>query len=368
MLFVASLAAGVVLALPQVALAQESAAVGTVYDKGLYETLVRKGMARDEARCASALSGATVRLERRTDAYFLPVDADDPAIAPNVNPQKTDVEGSYGWIASEGDYRVAVTKPGYWRLFSSTVSDTSAVLDLDLPLKRRPGTPPPKPRDCAPVVDEPEPMPEPLPEPEPEPEPEPTDPPDHEPQENDDEPEPAAPTCQFRPVNAGVRGQMVRRVVFTLDGRVIKRLSRPDSDGRFGIVVERRSLARGKHLLKAKVVFVRRAKRAPELLRLAIRRCPERAAPKLVTASPARCSASPFLAWVRGYGISSVSFRIDGRVMKTVSVANWRGRYGVTVRPGRLSRGRHVVAARIEFVKGSHLKQRTVRLRFRHCA
>ena len=38
------------------------------------------------------------------------------------------------------------------------------------------------------------------------------------------------------------------------------------------------------------------------------------------------------------------------------------------VRPGRLRKGRHVVAARIEFVEGSNLKQRTVRLRFRKCA
>jgi len=352
---VAALAA---LALPQVARAQESAAVGTVYDRALYEKLVAQGTSRDEARCATAISGARVTLERRTGGYFLPVDADDPTIAPNVNPQRTSTDGSYGWTASEGDYRVAVTKAGYWRLYSSTVSDTSAVLDLDLPLKRRPGTPPPEPRDCAPEVEEPEPLPEPEPEPEP----------DHEPQDNDGDPEPVAPTCQFRPVNAGVRGEMVRRVVFTLDGRVIKRLSSPDSDGRFGIVVDRESLSQGKHLLKAKVIFVRDAKRAPEFLRLTIRRCPERAAPKLVKASPARCSTRPFLAWVGGYGISSVAFRIDGRDLKTVSVADWRGRYGVTVRPGQLSRGRHVVAARIEFVEGSHLKQRTVRLRFRKCA
>ena len=101
-------AALLALALPQAARAQESAAVGTVYDKAQYESLVRKGMSRDEARCSSALTGATVTLERRTDGYFLPVDASDPAIAPNVNPQKTDEDGSYGWTASEGDYRVAV--------------------------------------------------------------------------------------------------------------------------------------------------------------------------------------------------------------------------------------------------------------------
>ena len=161
---------------------------------------------------------------------------------------------------------------------------------------------------------------------------------------------------------------MVSRVLFMLDGHVIKRVYRPDGDGRFGVTVERRSLSRGKHVLRAKVVFVRRAKRSPEFLRLAFRRCPERAAPKLVKASPAGCSTSSFLAWVRGYRISEVSFRLDGRELKTVSVADWRGRYGVMVRPGQLRKGRHVVAARIEFVEGSNLKQRTVRLRFRKCA
>jgi hypothetical protein len=161
---------------------------------------------------------------------------------------------------------------------------------------------------------------------------------------------------------------MVSRVLFTLDGRVIKRVYAPDADGRFGVTVERRSLSRGKHVLRAKVVFVGRAKRSPEFLRLAFRRCPERAAPKLVKANPGRCSTSPFLAWVRGYRISAVSFRLDGRNLKTVSVADWRGRYGVMVRPGRLRKGRHMVAARIEFVEGSNLKQRTVRLRFRKCA
>ena len=86
------------------------------------------------------------------------------------------------------------------------------------------------------------------------------------------------------------------------------------------------------------------------------------------TPPQARCCATPFLAWVRGYRISKVSFRLNGRKLKTVSVADWRGRYGVMVRPGRLSKGRHVVAARIEFLEDSKLKQRTVRLRFSKCA
>ena len=341
------------LVLPQAAAAQESAA-GTVYDKKLYESLLVKGTPRDEARCASALEGAVVKLQRlEASGYFLTVPADDPAITPNVNPQRTDDEGHYSWEASEGDYRISVTMRGYWRLYSSTVSASSAVMNLDLPVKRRPGTPPPKPRDCD-GVDEPEPQPE------------PEEPRDDEPQPDDGD---ATATCMFRPVNASVRGRLVARVVFTLDGNHFRTVRNPDSDGRFGVTVDRKSLSRGKHMLRAKVLFVREAKRSPEFLRLAFRRCPELATPKAVETGPAaQCGARPFLAWVRGSRIRQVLFRLDGRRLGRVSAADWRGRYGVKVRPSQLRKGRHVVSARIDFLRGSHLERRTVRLRFRKCA
>jgi hypothetical protein len=249
---------------------------------------------------------------------------------------------------------------GYWRLYSATVSATSAVMNLDLPIKRRPGTPPPQPRDCS-GMEEPEPLPEPLPEPQPE------EPNDHEPQANDPDPTTTA-TCMFRPVNARVRGRSIRKVVFTLDGRVIDVVQSPDSEGRFGVTVERESLSRGTHVLRAQVIFIRSAKRRPELLRLAFQRCPERATPKAVQAGPAaKCGVRPFLAWVRGARIRRVFFRLDGKKLGNVSVADWRGRYGVRVNPTRLREGKHVVSARIEFLQGSGLKQRAVRLSFRKC-
>jgi hypothetical protein len=169
-------------------------------------------------------------------------------------------------------------------------------------------------------------------------------------------------------VNARVRGTTVRAVVFSLDGRVIKRVRRPDEDGVFGVTVERTTLPRGKHVLRAKVIFVRRAHRRPELLRLAIRRCPERTSPKVVKASPgARCGTRAFFAWIRAHRVRKVFFRLDGRRIGSDSVADWRGRYGVMVKPKRLSKGRHVIAARIEFLRDSDLEHRTVRLRFRKC-
>jgi hypothetical protein len=343
-----------VAALAAVVLPQGAAA--TVYDKFLYDELVSDGVTPAEARCVSSLSGARVALERYVDGYFVSVVFDDPSIAPGVNPQETDEDGNYSWEVGDGDYRVSVTKNGYWRAFSGIVTGPGAIIEEHVALKRRPGTVPPEPRDCG----EPEPEPEPAPEPDPEP--------DHEPKGNDSDGD-RNETCLLRPVSARVRGAMVRKVVFSLDGRVLKRVSRPDADGIFAVTVERTTLPRGKHVLRAKVMFVRRAHRRPELLRLAIRRCPERlSTSNVVKASPrARCGARPFLAWVRANRVRRVFFRLDGRKLGRDSVADWRGRYGVMVNPARLRKGAHVVAARIEFVRGSDLRHRTVRLRFRKC-
>jgi hypothetical protein len=343
---VALVAAMVVLGLAQTASA-------TVYDKQLYDDLVADGTTAEQARCVSALAGARVSLERYVDGYFVSVIFNDPDIAPNTNPQQTDEEGNFSWEVGDGDYRVSVTKAGYWRSFSGIVSGPGAVVSEDVALERRPGTPPPAPRDCGDLI-----------EPEPEPQPEP----DHDPKasENDSD---AQGTCLLRPVNARVRGNTVRAVVFTLDGRVIKRVRRPDKDGVFGVTVERTTLPRGKHVLRAKVYFVRRAHRAPELLRLAIRRCPERVSSDVVKASPrVGCGNRSFFAWVRAHRVRKVFFTLDGRRIGSDSVADWRGRYGVMVNPKRLKKGRHVVAAHIEFLRGSDLKPRTVRLRFRKCA
>ncbi len=336
------------------ALALPQAASATVYDKQLYDEMVADGTSPDQARCVSALPGARVSLERYVNGYFVAVSFDDAGIDPNTNPQQTDEDGNFNWQVGDGDYRVSVTKAGYWRSFSGIVTGPGAVIDENVALTRRPGTPPPAPRDCA----------APAPEPAPQPEPEPGE---HDPKGNDGEDrEPA--TCLLRPVNARVRGSSVRAVVFSLDGRMIKRVTRPDEDGVFGITVQRATLPGGKHVLRAKVLFVQRAHRDPELLRLAIRRCPERASSKVAKASPPDgCAAKPFFAWVRANRVRKVFFTLDGRRIGSDSVPDWRSRYGVMVRPGRLGNGRHVVAAHIEFLRDSDLKDRTVRLRFRKC-
>jgi hypothetical protein len=352
---VALIAATAALALPQ-------AASATVYDQQLYDQMVADGTTPKQARCVSALPGARVSLERYVDGYFVSVAFDDGAITPNTNPQETDEDGNYSWEIGDGDYRVSVTKTGYWRSFSGIVEGPGAIVDEHVGLKRRPGTPPPEPRDCDYLAD---PDPEPAPAPDPEPAPEPGD---HDPKGNDAD-DTVKDTCLLRAVNARVRGSSVREVVFTLDGRVIRRVSRPDKDGVFGVTVERTTLPRGKHVLRAKVKFVRSAHREPEVLRLAIRRCPERVSSDVVKASPrARCGGRAFFAWVRANRVRKVFFRLDGRKIGSDSVADWRGRYGVMVNPASLKKGRHVVTARIEFLRGSNLEHRTVRLRFRKCS
>ena len=86
--------------------------------------------------------------------------------------------------------------------------------------------------------------------------------------------------CVIRPVHARVRGRQVRSVTFYLDGRHFKTIRRPDARGRFGVLLDRHTLEPGTHLLRAKVVFKRRAHRRPEFLKMTIRRCLASAPPE----------------------------------------------------------------------------------------
>lgn len=311
---------------------------GTVYDSRLYTKLRRAGESVEAARCGSALSGATVTLQRRENGRFQRVSPSSGDIMPSVNPQKTDADGSYRWDFAAGEYRVRVAKRGYHPAISESVSVPPPVLDLHVALRRKAGTRAPKARECG------------------------------ESGKAAADPGDARERCLARPVSARVRGRTVRRVVFYLDGRHVKTVERPNRAGLFEITVQRRSLDAGRHVLRAKVVFVRRAQRRPAFLTLPIRRCAGASAPKVVKASPAPdCGARPFLAWVRGDRIRQVAFRLDGRGVGSVGVADWRGRYGLMIDPTALTAGRHEVAARIEFVPGSGMRARTVKLSFTKC-
>jgi hypothetical protein len=327
------LAVMVSLALPAGAGAAELS--GDTYDADLYASLSAEGADPDTARCGSALGGAAVTLQRRVGQEFEEVAADDPGIVPSRNPQESIADGSYGWDVSDAEYRVRVTKDGYYPTVSRAVSVPPGALDLHVAMQRRPGTPAPAVRECGqpepPVID----------------------------------PDPA---CVLRPLHARVRGRTIGHVVFYLDGRRLRRVSRPDRAGRFGVTIQRRRLRSDRHVLRAKVVFKRSAKRRPVWLTLPVKRCIAAPPPKVVEASPRPgCGAKRFFAWVRGDRIRRVVFRLDGRRLGSVTVGDWRRRYGVTVDPRTLRKGRHVVAARVEFVRSSRLRARTVRLAFTKC-
>jgi uncharacterized repeat protein (TIGR01451 family) len=309
---------------------------GIVYDEQLYAEQTAGGATPDQARCVSALAGATVTLQRRTARQWRKVAAADPGLRPGVNPQTTAEDGSYRWDASDGVYRVVVLLDGYVTTHSRAVTVPPPVLDLHVALRRQPGTAAPDPRVCGEAAGKPQ--------------------------------IEVKSGCLQRPVYAWVKGRRVRRVVFYLDSAPIRTVSRADARGRFGIRVDRRGLDDRRHDLRARVVFVRAARKRPVMLRMAIRRCVANPAPALVTASPGPgCGARPFTAWVRGDRIRRVVFSLDGRRLGAVDVGDWKRRYLMRIDPRELAAGPHRVSARVEFVPGAGMSARTVQLDFRKC-
>jgi hypothetical protein len=174
--------------------------------------------------------------------------------------------------------------------------------------------------------------------------------------------------CLLRPVETWVRGKRVRRVIFYLDGRRVRTVTRPDRSGRFSVTIQRTSLSPGRHRVVAKVIFTRAAHRPPKILSLTIKRCLRHPAPKVLSTSPdPGCGTRSFLVWVKGDRIRRVRFRLDGRVIGTTTVGDWKKRYGVMVDPVNLRPGMHRVTAKVEFISRSGLRPQTVKLDFRKC-
>jgi hypothetical protein len=301
---------------------------GTIYDEQVLQAV---GGDPEHARCAAALGGATVRLQRRVDGEFVDVEAGDEGIRPSLNPQISAEDGAYRWDVSAGRYRVLVSKEGYYDATSRVVTVPPPVLDLHVGMKRKPGTAAPEPHNCgeAPEAD-------------------------------------TSGGCVNRPALAWVRGNEIRKVVFYLDGRRIKTVKRTDRNGRFGVRIDRKRLSPGKHRVHARVIFKRRAHRRPAHVRLVLRRCLENPAPKKIETT-SRPSCKPFLAFVRGDKIKVVAYSLDGRRLGSVRIADWDGRYAVSIDPRELRPGRHTLAARIVFVDKSGLAARTVKLSFSGC-
>lgn len=118
---------------------------GVVHDKAQYDAAIASGKTPEEARSAAAITGATVRLQRRVNGQWANVLSGDPGIAPNVNPQVTGSNGLYQWDVAAGVYRVVVTKDGYHSVTSDAVVIPPPVLDLHIPMTRVAPTPDPTP-------------------------------------------------------------------------------------------------------------------------------------------------------------------------------------------------------------------------------
>jgi hypothetical protein len=108
---------------------------GIVYDLKKYDEAIKAGKSADQARRESAVTGATVTLQRKVGDQWKTVLSGDPGIAPHVNPQVTEADGKYQWDVSAGQYRVVVTKDGYDTATTSAVTIPPPVLDLHVALR-----------------------------------------------------------------------------------------------------------------------------------------------------------------------------------------------------------------------------------------
>ena len=83
-----------------------------------------------------------------------------------------------------------------------------------------------------------------------------------------------APTgCQSRAFNARIRGTNVASVVFVLDGKVVKRLQRPNRKSAFVFRINPQRLRLGVHRLVVNVVFKSGSGTKPKTMRVSFQRC-----------------------------------------------------------------------------------------------
>jgi len=89
-------------------------------------------------------------------------------------------------------------------------------------------------------------------------------------------------------------------------------------------------------------------------------------AAKLLSATG--CAGKPFSARVRGAGIASVVFTLDGKRVRTLLKPNRKGVYSIRVNPARYRVGVHRLVATVTFKPATRTKPRTLRASFQRCA
>jgi hypothetical protein len=79
--------------------------------------------------------------------------------------------------------------------------------------------------------------------------------------------------CQGAPFNVVVSGHQIKRVVFTLDGKVVKTLTRPNSGTRYKLPIRPSKLKRGTHRVVARTIFTTKSGTKSRTLRVTFSRC-----------------------------------------------------------------------------------------------
>jgi hypothetical protein len=83
-----------------------------------------------------------------------------------------------------------------------------------------------------------------------------------------------APTgCVAKAFNARVSGQNVAKVVFLLDGKKIKTLTKPNSGARFQVRINPAKMKIGVHRISATVTFAAATKKKAQTFRISFQRC-----------------------------------------------------------------------------------------------
>ena len=83
--------------------------------------------------------------------------------------------------------------------------------------------------------------------------------------------------CKGTPFRVVVRGRQIARVVFTLDGKVVRTLRRPNSGPSFVLPVDPRKMRIGTHRVLARTTFQTRSGTRARTLRVTFSRCARRA-------------------------------------------------------------------------------------------
>ncbi|TMK63669.1 MAG: hypothetical protein E6G53_10305 [Actinobacteria bacterium] len=182
-------------------------------------------------------------------------------------------------------------------------------------------------------------------------------------------PPPPGKACLKRPVVTWVAGHHISRVAFYLDGKRVHVVRRANRQQRWEARFDRTKLSAGRHVVRAQVFFTTRG-RKPMSLHFVIRSCLTAKASKAIQTTPrvpARCVSSRFRAYVKGDTIRRVVFYLDGHQLKSTNVADWQGHYWVEIDASKLTRDRHDLRARMDFIRASGQKSRTLELRFRRC-